>query len=456
MKLKIFNCLLIACFLFTGCKKEFLNKKPSSAILSPTSLDDLNGLLERVLVFNRTGVLPQISADEYSIISDQAYNSLNNATQRNAYIWAKDIYQGESANDWDNLFRQIFVANNVLEIIDNGRFENSKNKDITKGWALFNRAYAYYDLALNFCPVYNEQSLNTDLGLPIRLKPGVEYIVQRSSLKVTFDQILKDLDQAGALLNPFVPELNRNRPSKAAVYALKSRIYLYQGKYDYAETYVDSALTYHNRLINYNTVSQTSTTPFGYNAEEVIYQSQQGTVYTISGYDNQLSIDINPELIKLYQADDLRKAIFYRLNASGKYNMKRGYVGGTAPFTGLAVDELYLIKAECLARLGQPVQAMDWLNRLLINRFKTGSFIPLSASTPEEALKLILAERQKELVWRSARWPDLKRQNRDGANINLSRTINGTNHTLPANDQRWVFPIPDQEIASSGIIQNSR
>ena len=60
--------------------------------------------------------------------------------------------------------------------------------------------------------------------LPIRLNADVDEVVQRSSVQSTFNQIFKDLNKAGDLLAHGVPPLNKNRPSKAAVMALKTRI----------------------------------------------------------------------------------------------------------------------------------------------------------------------------------------------------------------------------------------
>ncbi|MEJ7692171.1 hypothetical protein [Daejeonella sp.] len=59
-------------------------------------------------------------------------------------------------------------------------------------------------------------------------------------------------------------------------------------------------------------------------------------------------------------------------------------------FGGLAVDELYLIKAECYARKGSTSAALQALNTLLEKRWKKGTFQSLTAQTADEALALIL------------------------------------------------------------------
>ncbi|WP_222537053.1 RagB/SusD family nutrient uptake outer membrane protein [Pedobacter polysacchareus] len=453
-----YPCLFLMILLCGACKKEFLDKKPSSNILTPTTLVELRSLLEASDIISFTGGLPQISADEYLIVSTSNYLALPNAVQRNGYIWSKELYDGEEVNDWNLPFRQIFYANSVLDVLNRSSFTDKKESEIIRGWACFVRAYAYYDLARNFCKVYQPETADTDLGLPLRLKPDVDVSEKRSSLKKTFNQIFDDLNIAASVLDPYVPPLNKNRPSKAAVMALKSRIYLYMGDYNNAEVYADSTITYHNKLINYNNVSTTSDIPFGYNADEVIYQTTHLIAYTAtSGTGNRLDIEVNPEVYHLFEQNDLRKSIFFRTNSLGKINIKRGYIGaGSYPFTGLATDEIYLIKAECLARKGDAITAIDKLNQLLINRYKTNLFLPLTAASPADALQKILNERRKELLWKSLRWSDLKRLNRDGANITLTRSINNVTYTLPPGDPRYVFPIPNQEITLSGIQQNPR
>ncbi len=57
---------------------------------------------------------------------------------------------------------------------------------------------------------------------------------------------------------------------------------------------------------------------------------------------------------------------------------------------------------------------------------------------------------------RGLRWADLKRLNRDGANITLTRTVNGQVFTLPPNDLRYAIAIPENVIEIGSIQQNPR
>ncbi|RZL98150.1 MAG: RagB/SusD family nutrient uptake outer membrane protein, partial [Pedobacter sp.] len=70
MKTKSITTLSLALLigLASSCKKTFLDAKPSSDILSPTSLSEIKSLLDATERINLTGALSQIASDEYNII----------------------------------------------------------------------------------------------------------------------------------------------------------------------------------------------------------------------------------------------------------------------------------------------------------------------------------------------------------------------------------------------------
>ena len=455
--------LMVLCMAHIGCGKEFLEEKPSTAILQPSSLEEFQSLLDNFEVMNVSTSLGVLAGDEYVFVSDAIWQSARTTTERNSYVWAKDLYEGEISEDWNQPYRAIFYANNILEGIKKipVTSSNAKTHGNIHGWALFVRAFAYFELVNNFAPTYNSLSSKTDLGVPLRLYPSVDELLPRASVQSCFDRILDDLNEASRLLDTAIPTDNRNRPSKIACFALLARIYLQMGNYEKAEYFAGQALQISDKLMDYKSLNRSSANPFPQNNDELIY-AKLGTTkaaYSAAGTFTQIS----DELLNLYAPNDLRKLIFFNKKADGNYNIKRGYHGLTSqPFIGLAVDELYLIKAECLARRQEIGTAMDLLNQLLKKRWDANLTIPavpyqnLVASTSKAALDLVLLERRKELVWRGIRWDDLKRLNRDGANIVLSRSVLGHHYTIAPNSPKYIFPIPDNEIALSGIPQNNR
>jgi hypothetical protein len=97
---------------------------------------------------------------------------------------------------------------------------------------------------------------------------------------------------------------------------------------------------------------------------------------------------------------------------------------------------------------------MDDLNTLLIKRHSP-AFIPLTASSAQEALDIVLMERRKELLMRGIRWSDIKRLNKESRNIIPTRVINNQIYTLAPNEDRYALPLPTDIVNLTGIAQNA-
>lgn len=452
--------IVCMCLALCSCQKDFLGAKPGSAIVQPHTLSDFSSLMENSILYNCSGGLPQLASDEYYYLSYAGWQAANTSTERQSYLWGKDVYGGDvDIKDWEIPYQAIFYANNVLEGIDalNDSLATGEYRFV-KGWAYFVRAYSLYDLVRNYGPAYDSATASIDLGVPLKLKAGIDNIEKRASVKSTFDRILSDLQIATSLLPAQYPAGHLNHPSKIAAYALFARIYLYMRSYHMAGLYADSSLRLYNNLIDYNTVSSSSRFPFSGNQSEAIYTTSQVIAYpstTIGSNARLVSMDTG--LLKLYGPNDLRYAVYFQNGAKDNTIMRGGYYGtGLYAFTGLAVDEMYLIRAESAAREGRGNSALSDLNTLLLKRYKSGSYQLMTDANAGNALDRVLEERRKELVWRSLRWGDLKRLNKEGANIVLTRFLNGQKYTLAPNDPRYVFNIPSDEILLSGIPQNER
>lgn len=459
MRYTIFLSILLIAGIsgITGCEKSFLDKKPSSQIIVPKTLDDFQKLADNMYLLTASPALPLLSSDDYFFSSDAVWQATT-AVERNSYVWAKDIYNGRiNIDDWNYPYKAVFYSNVILDGLKDVSINagNAGDWSQIKGSALFTRGYSNYNLLDCFAMPYDEATAASDPGIPIRLSSNIDEIAQRSSVAQSYQQVIDDVTQAIPLLSATVPASNRNRPSKPAAYALLARVYLSMRKYDKAELYADSTLTLYNKLIDYNSISQTSTTPFTINNDETIVRYTTVNAYAALSISSTTSL-IDSNLVKEYKTNDLRKAIYFRV-ITGGFGIKRGYAGnGTPPFTGLATDEVYLIKAECLARRNMVPESMAMLNSLLVKRYRTNFFVAATANDRTEALDVVLKERRKELVFRGARWSDVRRLNKEGANIVMKRFVNGALVELKPNSPLYALPIPDDEIAASGIQQNVR
>ncbi|WP_439879715.1 RagB/SusD family nutrient uptake outer membrane protein [Pontibacter sp. MBLB2868] len=426
--------------------------KPDKQLSIPTDkLENLLHLLDNTSVMNQNYPSAGVLASDNFYMTAANWNALSNLTARNAYIWERDVYNDNDRNDWTMPYNAVFIANLALEGI--GKIartpENEALWNTVKGSALFFRAHAFYQLLQIFARPYDPATAAQDPGIVLRLNPDINERSVRSSVEESYARVLADLQEAASLL-PDVPDY-KTRPSRAAALALLARTQLQRGRYAEALTYANEALALYSHLLNYNNLNVSASYPFPRFNEEVLFHC---TLNNISGltYPNG---KVNPTLYASYHPDDLRKKAFFRYVGPTDIGFKGSYYGTSLLFGGIATDELYLIRAECHARLGKVSQAMDNLNALLVTRWKAGTFTALEAADADQALALILEERRKELAFKGLRWPDLRRLNQEERfALTLTRSLDGQEYILPPRDPRYIFPIPQKVIESSGIPQN--
>lgn len=464
---KIINKVIIVtcgfCILFVnGCKKgEWYDVKSDKKLAVPTTIKDLQALLDNGNVFNTfSPSLGEIASDGH-YISDAVANSITGAggPGKNAYTWSHEQPYRNVA-DWTNGYTsgsyvRIYYANLVLEgvsaVTSNTQSELNEIKNI-RGQALFHRGKTFYELSQIFAPPYQTDGAGNKLGIPLRLESDINIPSKRSSLQQTYDQIIKDLVGALELL-PESP-LYRTRPSKQAVYALLARIYLSMENYEAANNYAELCLKSYSTLTSYTSLNVIGVgNPFiGYFPEVIFY------CYMFQWHPLFFSnILIDESLYNSYQNNDLRKQAFFNQNTLSNLVTYKGTYAGLGfsnCFSGLATDEIYLIRAECSARRGDFIKAMSDLNLLLKTRW-SGPYTDLIAANAEDALRKVLEERKKELILRGLRWSDLRRLNRDPRfAITLTRKIGDKIYTLEPNTYKYTFPIPDDIIEMTGMEQN--
>ena len=450
-----FVLLLLTLFIGSNisCKK-YLDEKSDASLIVPTTLNDLQSLMDDPTYMNRNSpAYGMASCDDY-FITQVTYNS---RPERNKYVYRWIPFEYRYINDYAIAYKPVYNSNICLERVMqiNRVISNALFWDQIKGSALFYRSYYYLELAWVYAKAYDLTTASTDLGIVLRNTSNFNDLSKRSSIKETYDRIVSDTKEAAMLLPDHVS--NSSRPCKAAAYGLLARAYLSMRVYDSAGKYATKALEYGSSLMDYNntgSVSVASTTPFKrFNGETVFYAGMTNS--TNVAHPNFGAALIDTGLYKQYAANDIRKKAFF--TASGNYQRFKGsYTGETTlQFSGIAIDELWLIKAESFARAGKVTEAMTALNYMLQNRFVTGTFIPLAATTADVALETILKERRKELINRgSLRWMDVKRLNKEGAAIVLKRIVNGEVFSLTPNESRYALPLPADVIELAGIPQN--
>lgn len=434
--------------LTSGCR-EMLSEKSDLKLSTPATVEDNQALIDQFgfsnVDFASSG---ETSSDDY-YMTDADYSGLYFEQTKRLYTWMPDNVSTTASigNDWASCYRAVYISNAVLHNLQNYHLTGPQ-ADNVRGQALALRAARYLDAAQIWCPVYRKNTATTDLGLPLRLDPDMNTPTVRSTLQQTYDQILNDLHEA----LPLLPEqqISKMRISKTAVQGLLARTCLFIGEYEKALYYSSQALSSQNTLMNFNTINpDLEYTIADFNVEITFWAGMTYEYHLIPAKIPRILYDS-------YVENDLRKDVYFTEDAENQILFTGYYNNENGPSVAVAVDELFLTAAESYARMNQVSEAMAKLNQLLVTRWKTGTYVNFTAANKEEALAIILSERRKELLLRGLRWADLKRYNRDGANITLRRTVNGQNFVMPPNDPRYAIAIPEEIIEITGIPQNPR
>lgn len=452
--------IIVFSLILASCKK-YLDVPPTTSQRFAETAEDCQLLLDNYGLMN-TGYPSdgELSADDYYLPSS-SYTSLVNSEDRDLYIWSAGARRPKAGAQWQNPYQVVFQSNLVLETVQKlqGGSTDPGTLNNLKGAALFFRAYAFWNVAQLYAKPYSAASADQDMGIPLRMTTDIVEVSVRGTVRQTYDRIIQDLKDAVNLL-PSTSSI-ATRPNKAAAYAMLARTYLSMEDYTDALNSATSALQLDNQLMDYNTIPAYSNTPFSprFN-KEVIFHSIISGGNTLVPNINTARIDSN--LVASYDPNDLRGTLFFKLIGIGPtYRFTGSYEGAFLSsnfFNGLAVDELYLTRAECYARTNKPNEAMTDLNTLLITRWKTNTYVNMTAVNAQDALSKILKERRKELVMRAQRWTDLRRLNKDpNFSMPLKRILPGIgSYQLAPNDLRYVLLIPDEVITNAGISQNPR
>ena len=502
--MKTFKIYLSITFLglaLTSCQKYVDIKKNSNASLIETA-NDCQLLLDNYGVMN-TGYPHdmEVSADDYYVENSKLLSSDVKQPDRDFYAWVPTAIR-PGADNWRNPYYVTYYSNLVLETVAKLQGSEDQNKlNGLRGAALFFRSFCFWNIAQMYAKPYDAATAGNDPGIPLRLSSDINDKSERGTVQQTYAQITKDLEEAATLM----PNLStpKSRPSKAAAYAMLARVYLSMGDYAKAGSNASLALGLYSTLIDYNTVNADSEPAFStrFN-DEVIFHAVMANNEILSP---STGTRIDDALYASYSGNDRRKVVFFNENSTGVQvknppnplnpaedtrftdvsfpNGTFRFTGNYEPvtkaefFTGLATDELYLIRAEARARANERDLAWQDLNTLLVKR-TSGTYTPLGGGTANDALTRTLSERRKELLMRGLRWTDIRRLKlavsrktidftptvtglySDGGNgstytITPGYTVRAT-YNLSADDIRKTLLIPDEVIRNSSIAQNPR
>lgn len=204
---------------------DYLDIQPVGKVI-PETLTDYRAVLTRGYeTFPMHKSLASVRGDEFLMNEDS-----------DELVLFKDIYTWKDGNpdvitstfQYDRLYTTIFYTNVIINDAK-AKVEASADKDQLIGEAYALRAYTYFDLLNLFAKPYNAATAGTDKGVPLALEVDLEQAFAPESVARIYEQIYSDKEEAKKLLNQDTQAKGLNyRFSKASIYALESRIFLYQ------------------------------------------------------------------------------------------------------------------------------------------------------------------------------------------------------------------------------------
>ncbi|MEB2778593.1 RagB/SusD family nutrient uptake outer membrane protein [Algoriphagus sp. D3-2-R+10] len=446
----IIRCLLgmILVGTMSGCE-GFLDPKPDNSLVVPSKLEDIRALLDNTNVFNKQPVLTVHAGDEFFIT--EAGLSVMSNSEVGSYYWLDDPYQGDRIDDWFVPYQQVFYANVALDGLETLETTDQVEADKLRGEALFHRAHAYYQLLQQFAPAYQKDGGNGgSLGIVLKTNPDINEGTVRSDLETCYQRVLDDLQLAVSLLPD--NQLPKTRPTKASALGILARVHLVMFNYPGLTEAALSALEIYKDRFDFNELDISQSRPFVIFGEETVFYSELVSVRLSSSPE----VFLDTLLLEKYGSGDLRFPAFFDSVGVNRYLYRGRLTGNFSLFGGLGVGELELLAAEGLVRTDREEEALEIMGSFLSRRMQVG-ITPDIPETGKDLLGRILEEREKELVGRGLRYSDLRRLNQEPEfSKTIKRTMAGEMITLEPESNKYVFPIPQEEIQLSGIVQNER
>ena len=448
-----------------GCD-SFLDNKPKGFTI-PEYFDDYVKLMNNQSIYRTLDVYPAFLTDDarFGNKNDQNEFALNSKGEEviNVYKFKNGqiFTPGDNDGIWKNTYSSIFTYNAVINNVLTAPDGTEKDRQRLKAEALFGRAYELLNLVNVYGRHYDPTTAKSDYGVPILTSETVPQSYSRATVEEVYSKIFQDLEAAIPNLSDKVPY--SFRPAKSVGDAFYARLYLYMGNYPAALESARKALASNNYLLDYKgytyikgqwrrIVSKADPSVLFLekhdNPENLYTRLLNNTSYIFKG------VCASQDLLDVFAKDlpagatDQRLELFYGQGTFNPGNGAMSFPGYTmfAPYieinVGFSTPEMYLIAAECEARIGSKDNAVNYINQLRDMRIIGNT--PLSAGSNDAALQLVLEERRREFALMGiTRLVDLKRLNRETRFAKtITHSCDGESWTLPANDPRYIMPVP--------------
>lgn len=435
--------LVALSFLIAACGKDFLEVVPKGNLIAQKYEDHdrlMNG--SNFYVFNNISMyLPAAIMGDDVAAEGNLITADGLAQSRALFQWEPDIFipipnafNTENPLFLSKLLGNMYTLNKIISEVEKVPDGSEQQKQALKAEALVSRAFANFLLINYFAKPYAMASAAVDQGFPIITDPDITSTgFTRGSVQEMYDFILNDLQLA-------IPHLKTNpgfrtRWSKAAAEGFLGKVYLFMGRYPEAldqlkQAFQDlAAMSERPRLYDYNV----EFSPGGsFLPIDPIYGPASPfngitdlteSVVAIMTYDgnndgNNFGNDfltLSPRMQSLFAPTDKRLLLYTNLQTDQTPNPGGRIRRFTSPSAfyariGMELPELYLLKAEAAARMGDLSEAKKDIETFRRHRMPAGdATVPEMVASEEAMLRFIIEERMREFAGLGHRWFDMRR-----------------------------------------------
>lgn len=433
MKTKYYHFIIIITtisLLMMSCKKEFLEITPKGSLIA-SKVSDYNLLLNNPDFYQQTNgggfQLMALLGDDVAA-EEQSFSTARPEAQR-AFRYEDEIYlPGTITRDLGINLPLLYALNKTINEVSRAEGDAAtKAQLIAEAKAM--RAFTYFTFVNYYTKPYNAQTAATDPGFPIVTKAdALENIFSRNTVKENYDMMVSDL--TAAISDLPIKAVAQTRFSKSAAKAFLAKVYVFMGRYADALTLLNEAFTEINgsgvKLYDYNVEfaaggSFLPITPQGPNSsgnkindftESVLARTYYVGSFNGNGFGNN-SLVLSEKAAALYDINDHRLKLYsatYTSTQPNPYGRRRKYGLQYARY-GVELSDMYLLRAECKARLNDLAGAKIDVEALRVKRMPAGSSaVPTTISSDQQALiRFIIDERMREYAFTGFRWLDMRR-----------------------------------------------
>jgi starch-binding outer membrane protein, SusD/RagB family len=453
--LLIVYCLLHIVLL--GSCKKYLDVVPKGSKI-PTTLADFEALVRDEYQNHRAPVTQAVLLlnDRWESQANLNYYTL----WKPNYMWDESVNRINLNISDENVYYTAYAAistfNLILQYAPAATDASDADKNTLMAQAKLGRAMHYFILLNYYADTYEASNAASKLSVPLIEGADIDAPHKQVTIQEMYDYIISNVTEA-------IPDLPVKgativHGTKGAAYAFLARVYLQMSDYDKALSYANQALTQNDKLFDYPAFYTTYKT-----------QIEQAGVYpslaSPRSYDNienyifkhgeqiysRRDWPIRVDRAARFETGDAQLASRWKLRTVGADTYYYGITTGRYNEGGITTAEVYLIKAECLARKNDLTGAMDVLNAVRVKRILPANYTALTTSTTKEAIDFIRRTKESESLFNIVAFADMRRFNKDPLYTKtFTKTESGITVSLKPTSPMWTMPIPLGAIRNPG------